>query len=693
MAAQSVPGMNSLPLMPWPSSVAPVPGAVPIDSSFSVGLSGSGVVDPRVKVAVGRLFVRLARQTGIPLQPKIVAAGQRPVLTIVVEERDHSGAQRLGDNERYSLEAADNHVTVSSDRPLGAIRGIDTFLQLVSQNKEQSPGFSVPGVSIHDEPRFPWRGLSLDVARHFIPLDQLRRTIDGLAAVKMNVLHLHLSDSEGFRVESRRFPRLTGLGSDGMFYTQTEMRGLIIYARDRGLRIVPEFDVPGHATSWLPGYPELGSRSGRFEIARNFDSSVDLIDPTRESTYVFFDGFVGEMAGLFPDEYFHIGGDEVDPKEWNANSRVVAFMKAHKLADPNALQAYFNKRLLQIVTKHGKHMEGWDEILQTDLPKSILIQSWRGQPSLWQGAREGFQAILSAGYYLDLMYPSSYHYLIDPMRAPAPAPGQGGEVETRPADANQPKPGTPAGLTAEQAKLILGGEAAMWTELASPENLDAKLWPRLAAIAERFWSPEAVRDVPSMYRRLAITNAWLEWLGLTQRSNLVLMRQRLAGDEPSAPLDVFASVLEVVKGYGRNAETYTMFTPLNRLVDSIPPESHAAREFRDEVDAYLAHQKGQRKSQSLREQLSRWAQAGATVRPTIQQNSLLKENVPVADGLDALCRTGLEALGFLEGNGEASSGWRQQADVVVQKYDHQRFGDLLIGIAPGVKKLVEAVGE
>ena len=349
--------MNSLPLMPWPQSVVVGTGAVPIDGSFSVAVSGSGSRDPRVKVAVERLFFRLTRQTGIPLAQKIVNVEQRPMLSIVVRERDHESPQRLGDDESYALEAGASQVTITSAEALGAVRGIETFLQLVSQNSGQPAGFSIAGVNIRDEPRFPWRGLSLDVARHFIPLDEVGRTIDGMSAVKMNVLHLHLSDSEGFRIESKRFPRLTELGSDGMYYTQAAMRELIGYARERGVRIVPEFDVPGHATSWLVGYPELGSRTGSFEIARNFDTSIDLIDPTRESTYRFLDGFVGEMAALFPDQYFHIGGDEVNSKEWDANARIRAFMQAHKLADANALQAYFNRRLLQIVTKHGKHME------------------------------------------------------------------------------------------------------------------------------------------------------------------------------------------------------------------------------------------------------------------------------------------------------------------------------------------------
>lgn len=689
--SQAVPGIDSLPLMPWPASLKPGTGAVPVATGFTVALSGDGAKDPRVRVAVSRLFVRLARQTGVPLEPKFARAGETAILSIAVEERDHRAPQRLGDDERYSLRAMDNQIKISADRPPGAVRAIETFLQLVQQNKNgATAGVSVPAVTIQDEPRFPWRGLSFDVARHFMPLDEVRRTIDGLTAVKLNVLHLHLSDAEGFRIESKRYPRLTQYGSDGLFYTQLEMRELIGYARDRGVRIVPEFDTPGHAASWLPGYPKLGSRPGKFEISRKFDSSPDLIDPTQESTYRFLDGFIGEMAKLFPDGYFHIGGDEVDPKQWNDNPQIVAFMKKHGLADSKALHAYFNQRILKIVTKHGKHMEGWDEILQPSLPKSILVESWRGQPSLWQGARAGFQGILSAGYYLDLMYPASYHYAIDPMKVPPRAPSNEADAAKPPA-ADEPKPGTPAGLTAEQAKLILGGEAAMWVELASTENIDSKLWPRVAAIAERFWSPEQVTDVQSMYRRLYVTSSWLEWLGLTHRSNLRLMRQRLAGGAPSGPLDIFASALEPVKGYSRNAETYTMFTPLNRLVDAIPAESDAAREFRDVVDRYLSAPKEQRNSESVRDPLMRWAAAVTAVRPMLEQNSLLSENVPAADRLEALCKTGLAALKNLDGEEKVSSDWTQQANKIAAQYNNKRVGDTLIQIAPAIQRLVDAV--
>jgi hexosaminidase len=271
------------------------------------------------------------------------------------------------------------------------------------------------------------------------------------------------------------------------------------------------------------------------------------------------------------------------------------------------------------------------------------------------------------------------------MKVPPPAPGH------RPEGPALPAPGTPTDLSPEQQKMVLGGEAAMWEELASPENLDAKLWPRLAAIAERFWSPETTVDTASMYRRLEMTSRWLEWIGLTHRSNLRLMRQRLAGTMPSQPLDVFASVLEPVKGYSRHAEKYTTSTPLNRLVDSIPPESDTAREFRDAVDAYLAAPAGQRDGGLLKKQLADWANNTQEVRPVLQSNSLLTENLPVADAVAALCEAGQQALGYLDSGKAPEPDWKQQTLTRVNQYVDTRVGDLLVQIAPGVQKLVDAV--
>jgi hexosaminidase len=489
-----------------------------------------------------------------------------------------------------------------------------------------------------------------------------------MAAVKLNVLHWHLSDDEGFRVESKRFPRLQQLASDGMYYTQVEVRDVIAYARERGIRVIPEFDIPGHSTCWFVAYPELASAKGPHSIVRVPTDRYETMDPTREGTYVFLDGFIGEMAALFPDAYFHVGGDEVNPKDWKESPRIQAFMKLHKFANEDALQAHFTRRLQTIVARHGKRMAGWDEILRPDIPKSILIQSWRGQKSLADAAKQGYDGILSAGWYLDLMQSTAQHYAVDPLK------------------------GETAGLSAEESKHIFGGEATMWEEIASAENIDAKLWPRLAAIAERLWSPESVTDVNSMYARLEVTSRWLETLDLRHRSVLLLMRQRLAGAAPVMPLEVFASVLEPVKEYTRHEDkthSYGINTPLNRLVDSIAPESDLAREFRDEVDRYLASGAAQKGAGRLQGLLRRWSNNVPLVMPLLKGNGLLTETVPLATTLDEVCKTGLEALAALRAGKPADAGW-MQAKLAFLTEAAKPQAEMLIQIVPGVKRLVEA---
>jgi hexosaminidase len=234
------------------------------------------------------------------------------------------------------------------------MHGLETLLQLVEAGRR---GWVLPAVQIDDSPRFAWRGLMIDVSRHFMPLGAIERNIDGMAAVKLNVLHLHLSDDEGFRVESKRCPKLTELASDGLFYTQGQMRELIAYARDRGVRVVPEFDVPGHAVSWLVAYPGLASGPAPQGLVRSErDGLRPPLDPMQESTYKLLDKVLGEMEKLFPDQYFHIGGDEVDGKYWDKNERIQAWMHGHHIESDHALQTYFTELVQEIVHKHGKDM-------------------------------------------------------------------------------------------------------------------------------------------------------------------------------------------------------------------------------------------------------------------------------------------------------------------------------------------------
>src|SRR6266566_8354626 len=421
-------------LMPMPANIKIGAGQLVVDPSFSVAISGHK--EPRLQRAVEIFLSNLRRQTGmLPLDMK-VSDSSTGTLLIHAESRSKE-VQELGEDESYRLEITSSGATLNAPTTLGVMRGLQTFLQLVEITPK---GFAVPAVSIQDQPRFPWRGLLIDSSRHFFPVDVIKRNIDGMAAVKMNVLHWHLSDYQGFRVESRRFPKLYEKGSDGLYYTQEQLRDVIQYARDRGIRIVPELDMPGHSTSWFVGYPDLASGPGPYSIERKWGVFDPAMDPTRESTYKFLDGFVGEMAALFPDQFFHIGGDEVNGKQWDASPKIKDFMRAHGMKTDQDLQAYFNQRLQKIVAKHGKTMEGWDEILRPDLPKSIVIQSWRGPQSLADAARQGYRGLLSSGYYLDLMSPASQHYAVDPFTGPT------------------------AGLSDADKEKIIGGEACMWAE-------------------------------------------------------------------------------------------------------------------------------------------------------------------------------------------------------------------------------------
>jgi hexosaminidase len=649
-------------LMPMPAKVQLASGWLLIDPSFSVAITGHK--ESRLDGAVQLFLTQLRRQTGMPPIDMKVTDSSSPTLVIQCAAGT-KGVQQLGEDESYRLEIESSGARLSAPTTLGVMRGLQTFLQLVQTTGH---GFAVPAISIVDSPRFPWRGLMIDVSRHFVPLDVLRRNLDGMAAVKLNVFHWHLSDNQGFRVESKKFPKLHEMGSDGLYYTQDQVRDLIEYAHARGIRVVPEFDMPGHSTAWFVGYPELASGPGPYEIERMWGVFDPAMDPTREETYKFLDTFIVEMAGLFPDQFFHIGGDEVNGKQWDANPKIQEFMHAHGMKDNNDLQAYFNQRVQRIVSKHGKTMLGWDEILRPDLPNSIVIQSWRGPDSLAQAAKQGYRGLLSSGYYVDLMWSAERHYLTEPMSGKA------------------------ANLTAEEQKRILGGEACMWAEYVSPENIDSRIWPRTAAIAERLWSPQDVRDVNSIYQRLEEVSQGLEWLGLTHNSSYPPMLRRVAGTDDIAALRVLTDVLEPVKDYTREQTApapATSASPLNRVVDAVRPESLTARQFADSVDRLVAGSSRPGSEARVRDLLRRWRDNQLELQPLVENALLLKEAAPLSQSLSALGTAGLGALDYLDRGEPAPAAWvTQQLDVVEQAKKPQ--AQLLLMVTASVAKLIQA---
>src|ERR1700757_5199667 len=549
-------GFNNT-LMPQPSQLSAQEGRLAITPGFSA--SADHFKDARLNMAISRSLGRIENRTGIPIQPSTENGATSAVLIVTVDGAGET-IQSVEEDESYSLEITASNAHLKAATVVGAMHGLATFEQLIQSD---ASGFFVPAVMIHDTPRFRWRGLMIDCGRHFIPVDVLKRTLAGMASVKLNVFHWHLSEDQGFRLESKAFPKLTEFGSDGLFYTQEEAREIVAYSRDRGIRVAPEFGMPGHTPAWFVGYPDLASAQGPFQIERKFGVFDPVMDPTRESTYKFLDTFLGEMAAIFPDHFMHIGGDENNGVEWKANPRIQSFMRQHNLKDTAALQNYFNQRLLKLLEKHGKHMIGWDEILTPDLPKDVMVQSWRGFDSLAAGARNGYRSILSAGYYLNLMSPAEAHYKVDPL------------PET-------------TDLSAEQQARILGGEACMWEEQTSEVDIDSRVWPRTAAVAERLWSPRNVNDVDDMYRRLGAESLRLEGFGLTHISQEGVSLRELSGTRETGPLKILGSVLEPVTFDARaHLQRANQLTPLDRLVDALPPDPPSRHKFELLIRTYL----------------------------------------------------------------------------------------------------------
>ena len=649
-------------LMPAPASVNFTGDRLAIDQSFKVATRGHS--DVRLQAAIARFVKRLEGRTVFTFAPGLAPDDQMTTL-IVACDGPGQDVPSVSENESYRLDITDRQALLSAPTVVGAIRGLETVLQLLNSDRR---GFFLPGIKIQDQPRFPWRGLLIDVGRHFEPMEVLKRNLDAMAAVKLNVLHWHLSEDQGFRVESKKYPKLHQLGSDGNYYTQEQIKDLIAYARDRGIRVVPEFDIPGHSTSWLVGYPELGSAPGPYTIERRPGIFEPALDPTREEVYKFLDGFLGEMAALFPDAYLHIGGDENEGKQWDRNPAIQSFMKAKGIADNHALQAYFNTRLLKILQKHGKKMIGWDEVLQPGLPNDIVIHSWRGTAALADAARKGYDGILSNGYYIDLIQPASQHYAVDPL----------------PADST---------LTPDEARHVLGGEATMWAEWVTAETIDSRIWPRTAAIAERLWSPRTVNDVNDMYRRLAVISLQLEELGLTHKKNQDMMLRRLLRSDDIGPLRTLVSILEPVKEYRRyDQRPQTMLSPLTGVVDATLPDSEAARRFARMVEAFLADApRYQLYRAELSEMLADWQTSGATLEPLIDRSPSLKEVKPLAMNLSVLGETGLEAMSYLKLGMPSTSDWRTAAQLKMDEAS-KPSGALEFVVIPSVRKLIVASG-
>jgi hexosaminidase len=669
----------TLAVMPVPRQIRLGTGDLAIGRKFKIVLASK---DPVVRAAAERCLRSLQKSTGVTFAPGAVtqaSASSQAALLIVVRE---PATMRMGLDESYTLTIGANGAHLEASNSIGAVRGLATVRQLIATDKQHA---YLPAVTIADGSRFAWRGLMIDVSRHFIPLDGLKRNIDAMEAVKLNVLHLHLSDNEGFRVESKVFPKLYEDGSKGEFYTQVEMRGLIQYAAERGIVIIPEFDMPSHSKSWLAGYPELSSSPGPFKpgtlhytgvnakstlaelMAASMTDKIPALDPSRESTYEFLDKLIGEMTELFPAPYFHVGADENNGAVWLANPAIVAFMKEHNFADAPTLQAYFVARVQSLVEKHGKKMVAWEEGFVPGVSKNTVFQAWVADPKtdILNSPKGGDnQFLISRGFYLDLFYPAQVHYLND----------------TIPTHADNS---------------LLGGEAPMWTEIEDRANIESRIWPRAGAIAERLWSPAEVRDVPDMYRRLFVLSAQLDREGAHNLSNYELQTSKLAGNLPVEPVRTLLDVLVPVKGYKlvfsvmlNPAIDRDAGLPLDSVADIVLVDSATKHAFRTALASYL-QKRDAGSEELLRAQLLRWSRNGRQLAPYCAQSGELGKVCGHAQRLSALADAGLQALDRIKRGEVTSESQRSEGEALLMAAKVSEAGTE-IAVLPELEGLLDA---
>ncbi len=418
----------------------------------------------------------------------------------------------------YRLNVTSSGVTLSSSEPAGIFYGIQTLYQLLPKeimaDSKSNIAWTMPAVTIEDHPRFAWRGLMLDVARHFFTVDEVKDFIDNMARYKFNILHLHLADDQGWRIEIKSLPKLTEVGAwrvektgtfgtfspptpdeprnYGGFYTQDQIRELVQYASDRFIQIMPEIDVPGHSLAAIASYPELSCTPGNYRVnsgerfmiwppGGHFYGTLDnTLCPANEKVYDFLDKVFTEVAELFPFEYIHMGGDETARNFWEKSTQIKALMKREKLKNLDEVQSYFVKRVEKIINSKGKKMIGWDEILQGGLAPNATVMSWRGMKGGIQAAKMGHEVVMSPTDFVYLDYMQGDRVIEPPVYA-----------SLRLSKTYRFDP-LPEGV---DPKLIKGGQGNLWTEqIYNMRHAQYMLWPRAFAVAECLWSPTERKD-------------------------------------------------------------------------------------------------------------------------------------------------------------------------------------------------------
>ncbi|UCG15328.1 MAG: beta-N-acetylhexosaminidase [Phycisphaerales bacterium] len=520
--AQETPAAGVVASRALPAAVIPRPAHMKMSPGmFIVSTSTAVVVDEGdwdVKPIAEHLAAVLRQVThsdvSIRTQPQGAAATGTIRLAIV--EGDASLAE-----EGYELTIEADSVLLRAAKLRGLFWGVQTLRQLLPPDGQDAKvagaqdahAIALPCVHIMDTPRYEWRGMHLDVGRHFMPAKFVKRYIDFLALHKFNVFHWHLTEDQGWRLEIKKYPKLTTVAAwrgekekrYGGFYTQDEVREIVAYAAARFITVVPEIELPGHSLAALAAYPEFSCAGGPFEVPTRWGIFEDVYCAGNDGTFEFLENVLSEVLELFPGRYVHIGGDECPKTRWKACKKCQARIQAEGLADAHELQSYFIKRISRFLAGKGRRLVGWDEILEGGLAPDATVMSWRGIKGGIAAARMGHDVVMTPGT----------HCYLNMKQAPgADEPGHAGSHVVTLEKVYSFEP-TPADLTADEAKHILGAQGNVWTEyIATPEQVEYMVFPRMCALAEVTWTPATLRDWNDFSSRLEVHQQRLDAMGV-----------------------------------------------------------------------------------------------------------------------------------------------------------------------------------
>ena len=522
--ATSAVAVASLDVIPLPAEVVPMDGHLRFTRKTSV------VID--VAARGGQNAARhLRRELGLSRLGTLARSTSKHNVRFRLAETD------LG-AEGYELNVTPAGVTIDASHGAGWLYGVQTLVQMLpvsatvctNDDGSEPAAWDVPCVRIVDTPRFPYRGLMLDVVRHMLPVDGILRLLDTMSAHKLNVFHLHLTDDQGWRIESHLHPKLSEIGgyragSDGLltpsrfaeeiphvgkyggFYTHADIRKIVAHAADLHIQVVPEIEMPGHAMAALAAYPELSCTGGPFQPASRMGVLKDVYCAGNDATFALLESVIDEILPLFPSQYVHVGGDECPKDRWRTCPKCQARIKAEGLADEHELQSYVVARMSKFLASRGKKLIGWDEILEGGLAPGATVMSWRGTEGGIAAARAGRDVVMSPHTHCYLDYAQATEG--EPVGIPD------GLTSLEKTYSFDP---VPAALTAEQAEHILGVQGNLWTEyVADMEHAEYMIWPRAAAIAELGWSSPEGRDFANFRRRAQANEARLARRGVAYR--------------------------------------------------------------------------------------------------------------------------------------------------------------------------------